>query len=127
MSASMADHQVQDNVERNKKVIEVNQYLLTQETKIYTNNQLAKSNYHLKNSEAKNQWTIARKKRREKEIVTIPASKFSITMMKLDLVLASTSIQNNANQLEITIASLKETNISAKKLNSTISTTMINL
>ena len=123
----MADHQVQDNVEINKKVIEVNQYLPTQEIKIYTNNQLEKSNYHSKNSEVKNHRTIARKKRREKEIVTILASKFSITMMKLDLVLASTSIQNNANQLEITIASLKETNISAKKLNSTISTTMINL
>jgi len=115
MSASMADHQVQDNVEKNKKVIEVNQYLLTQETKIYTIHNLLKLNYHLKNSEAKNLWTIARKKRHEKEIVTIPASKFLNTMMRLDLVLDLTLIQNNANQLGITIALPKEINISAKK------------
>ena len=104
MSASMADHQVQDNVEINKKVIEVNQYLQTQEIKIYTNNQLEKSNYHLKNSEVKNHRTIARKKRREKEIVTILVSKFSTTTMKLDLTL----IQNNVNPLVITIDLLKE-------------------
>ena len=82
MSASMADHLVQDSVEKNKKAIAVNQYSPTLEIKICINNKMPKSNYHLKNSEAKNLWTIARKKRREKEIVTIPASKFLITMMK---------------------------------------------
>ena len=116
MSASMADHLVQDNVEINKKVIEVNQYLQTLETKIYTNNQLEKSNYHSKNSEVKNQWTIAKKKRREKEIVTILVSRFSNITMKLDSIL----IQNNVNPLVITIDLLKEqssiTSITMKNL-----------
>ena len=49
MSASMADHQVQDNEVKNKKATEVNQYLQTQETKIYTNNLSERSNYLLKN------------------------------------------------------------------------------
>jgi hypothetical protein len=80
MWASMDDHLVQDNVEINKKEIVDNQFSPILETKTCIINQLPKSNCHSKSSVAKNQWTIARKRHLEKQIVIILASKYSITM-----------------------------------------------
>lgn len=49
MWASMADHQVLDNAEKNKKAIVDNPFLQTLETKTFTLNHSAKLNYHLRN------------------------------------------------------------------------------
>jgi exonuclease III len=107
----MDDHHLQDNVVINKKaIIEDNQFSATLEIKktfSIINLYFPKSNCHLKNSAAKNQWMIARKKHLEKLTVIIAASRFLIIssiMTKLDYKL----IRKNKNQMEISIDLMKE-------------------